>query len=108
VLGTVEFVTENLQSTQLLQNRAPRQDVAITWTGAPATYSRRITNVTDAVLGEETYTIDSAIPGAGSVPAADVRISWLTPSRIVGDTATFRHLTLGEAELRFSIRGLIK
>lgn len=108
VLGTVEFVTENLQSTQLLQNRAPRQDVAISWPGSPATYYRRITNVTDAVLGEETYTIDSAIPGSGSVPAADVRISWLTPSRIVGDTATFRHLTLGEAELRFSIRGLIK
>ena len=56
----------------------------------------------------ETVTIDGVIPGTGSVPAADVRVSWLTLSRLVGDVATFRHERLGKAELRFSIRGVIE
>jgi hypothetical protein len=104
-LGTNQFKTPNLGSVQLLQNNAPRQDVAITV--GSVTYFRRITLVTELAT-EETYTMSATLPGSGFVSPADVRISWLMPVRIVGDSAVFRHLRRGEAELRFGVRGVIK
>ena len=67
---------------------------------------RRITRVADAGPNE-TVTLDSVIPGTGTVPVADVRISWLYLVRIENDTATFNHLRTGNAELRFRVQGVI-
>jgi hypothetical protein len=87
---------------------APRRDLKIIIaSGASAgTYYRRINTVIDAGP-TETVTLDSVIPGAGTVPIADVKISWLYQVRLEGDSATFRHLRLGQSELRFQASGVI-
>lgn len=104
-LGGNTFTIPSMGIESLIGNVAPRRDIRMDVAGT--VYYRRITNVTDnGVI--ETVTIDGVIPGTGSVPAADVRVSWLTLSRLVGDVATFRHERLGKAELRFSIRGVIE
>lgn len=104
-LGTNTFEIPNLSLTQLVQNRAPRRDLAINVQGT--VYYRRIT--TTAEMGvNEIVTINSAIPGTGSVPPGDVRVSWMMPARIVGDTATFRHQLRGQSELRFMVRGVVE
>lgn len=84
--------------------KAPRRDLKLTIEGVD--YVRRITLVADAGPNE-TVTLDSVIPGAGIVPAADVKISWLYQVRLEGDTATFRHIRLGDSELRFQVSGVI-
>ena len=91
--------------TNLLNNVAPRRDVRVTVAGV--FYDRRVTLAVDNTTFE-TLTLNSIIPGGGSVDPADVKIEWLTLVRMVGDSATFRHLTLGTAELRFSVRGVIE
>lgn len=87
-----------------LQLSAPRRDLKIVVQGV--VYYRRITVVIDAGA-TETVTLDSVIPGAGTVPIADVKISWLYQVRLEGDSATFRHLRLGQSELRFQTSGVI-
>lgn len=86
----------------------PRRDLKIVIaSGASAgTYYRQINVVIDAGA-TETVTVDSVIPGAGTVPIADVKISWLYQVRLEGDSATFRHLRLGMSELRFQASGVI-
>jgi hypothetical protein len=91
--------------TNLLGNVAPRRDVRVTVAGV--SHDRRITLTADNVTFE-TLTLDSVIPGAGAVPPADVKIEWLSFVRLVGDSATFQHVTLGTSELRFSVRGVIE
>jgi hypothetical protein len=104
-LGGNTFTVPHMGIESLIGNVAPRRDI---WMNIAGTiYYRRITNVSDnGVI--ETITIDGVIPGSGSVPSADVRVSWLTLCRLVGDVATFRHERLGKAELRFNIRGVIE
>ena len=87
---------------------APRRDLKIIISsGASAgTYYRRINSVIDAGP-TETVTLDSVIAGAGTVPIADVKISWLYQVRLEGDSATFRHLRAGNSELRFQTSGVI-
>ncbi len=104
-LGGNLFTTELIGNAELLNAQAPRRDVEIV---TPAgRYFRRINSVV-ASTTEETVTLSAAIPGSGTVDPQDVRVSWLAPMRIVGDTATFRHLRRGEAELRFQVRGVIE
>lgn len=104
-LGGNTFDIPSMGLESLIGNVAPRRDLMLTIAGT--TYYRRITNVTDnGVI--ETVTLDGVIPGTGSVPIADCRVSWLTLCRLVGDVATFRHERLGKSELRFSIRGVIE
>lgn len=83
---------------------APRRDLKIVINGVA--YIRRINTVVDAGPNE-TVTLDSVIPGTGTIPAGDVKISWLYQVRLEGDTATFRHLRLGQSELRFQASGVI-
>lgn len=99
--NVLNIVNQGLQEVALL---APRRDLKITIAGVD--YIRRINSVIDAGPNE-TVTLDSVIPGAGIIPAADVKVSWLYQVRISGDTATFRHLRLGESELRFQVSGVI-
>lgn len=103
-LGGNTFTMPSMGTESLINERAPRRDLKLVIDGT--TYFRRITAVSDNGT-IETVTLDGVIPGAGTVPIADVRISWLTLSRIVGDSATFKHTRLGEAELRFVTRGVI-
>ena len=104
--NTLQILNQGLEEVDTAS--APRRDLKITIaSGASAgDYIRRITDVTDAGPNE-TVTIDSVIPGAGTVPIADVKISWLYLVRIENDTATFRHLRTGNAELRFRVQGVI-
>ena len=104
-LGGNTFDIQPMGVSSLLGNVKPRQDVRITVAGVQ--YLRNITSAVDNTTFE-TITVDSVIPGAGSVVPADVKIEWLTLVRMVGDSATFRHLFLGTAELRFSVRGVIQ
>ena len=105
LLGTNTFTTPVLGMDALLGGtQAPRRDVEVVVGGVR--YFRRVTDVSSTPT-EEVVTLSSIIPGAGSVDPADVRISWLTPMRIVGDTATFKHLRRGQAELRFNVRAVI-
>ncbi len=103
-LGGNTFVIDNLQLATLIGTQAPWRDVEMVVQGVR--YFRRINSVVDNGA-TETITLDSAIPGTGTVPADSVRVSWLTPVRIVGDTATFTHLRRGDSELRFQVRGVI-
>lgn len=103
-LGSNSFQIPSMGLESLIGNRAPRRDVMIEENGNA--HYRRIASVSDNGT-IETVTLDSTIPGSGTVPKEDVSISWLTLSRITGDVATFRHRRLGEAELRFSTRGVI-
>ncbi len=105
LLGQNTFVTEPLGFAEIIGTQAPRRDVEVVFNGNR--YFRRV-NLVTATPTEETFTLSDQIPGAGSIDPADVRISWLTPSRIVGDTATFEHLRRGDAELRFQVRGVIE
>jgi len=105
VLGGNSFTTVNMGTDTLIGNQAPRRDLAIEIAGV--FYYRRITSVVDGGA-LETFTLDSIIPGSGNVAPADVRISWLMLSRLVGDVATFRHLYSDVGELRFEIRGVIE
>ncbi len=105
LLGQNTFVTPPLGFAEIIGTQAPRRDVEVFVNGV--SYYRRVNSVT-ATPTEETFTLSDQIPGAGSVDPANVRISWLTLSRIVGDTATFEHLRRGDAELRFQIRGVIE
>ncbi len=100
--NTLQIVNQGLREVDT--TLAPRRDLKLTIEGVD--YVRRITNVADAGPNE-TVTIDSVIPGVGTVPAADVRISWLYLVRLENDTATFRHLRTGNAELRFRVQGVI-
>ena len=100
--NTIQIVNQGLEEVDT--SSAPRRDLKITIAGVD--YIRRITAVADAGPNE-TVTIDSVIPGVGTVPAADVKISWLYLVRIENDTATFRHLRTGNAELRFRVQGVI-
>ena len=100
--NTLQIVNQGLLEVDT--SAAPRRDLKITIAGVD--YIRRITNVIDAGPNE-TVTIDSVIPGAGTIPAADVKISWLYLVRLESDTATFRHLRTGVAELRFRVQGVI-
>jgi len=104
-LGGNTFDTPNMGTATLVGTQAPRRDVQIEIAGV--FYNRRVTSVVDNVTTEQ-FTLDAVVPGVGIVPPADVRISWLTLSRIVGDVATFRHLYRGVAELRFEVRGVIE
>lgn len=104
-LGGSNIDIQPMGVTTLLGNVAPRRDVRVTVAGV--SYDRRVTVATDNTTFE-TLTLDSVIPGAGAIPPADVKIEWLQLVRMVGDSATFRHLTLGTAELRFSVRGVIE
>jgi hypothetical protein len=103
-LGGNTFDIANQGLTTLVGNQAPRRDVKITAAGV--VYYRRITAVADNVATEQ-ITLDSAIPGAGSVPAASVKVEYLHLVRIVGDVATFKHKRRGDADLLFNIRGVI-
>ncbi len=103
-LGTNTFNVPPIGLTSFVGNVAPRRDVKITIAGVD--YYRRITSVIDNVTFE-TVTLNSVIPGSGSVTPAEFFCSWLTLSRLVGDTATFKHKQIGVSELRFSIRGVI-
>lgn len=85
-------------------NHAPRRDVRVTVAGV--SYDRRINSWADNGATEQAILSD-IIPGAGVVTPEEIKIEWLTLSRIIGDSATFKHTTLGVAELRFSIRGVI-
>jgi len=99
--NTMSVVNVGLTEVPLL---APRRDLKIVVQGV--VYYRRITVVIDAGP-TETVTLDSVIPGTGTVPIADVKISWLYQVRLEGDSATFRHLRLGQSELRFQASGVI-
>lgn len=103
-LGGNTFSIPSMGLESLIGLQAPRRDLALNIDGT--VYYRRITNISDNGT-TEVVTIDGVIPGSGTVPIADVIISWLTLSRIVGDSATFRHKQLGEGELRFAIRGVM-
>lgn len=104
-LGGNTFTIPSMGIESLLQNHAPRRDLWIDVAGV--VYHRRITSVSDnGVI--ELVTVDGVIPGGGTVPKENVRVSWLTLARISGDTATFRHKYTGVAELRFRIRGVIE
>ena len=83
---------------------APRRDLKLVVQGV--VYYRRVISVVDAGP-TETITVDAVIPGAGSAPIADVKVSWLYQVRLEGDTATFRHLRAGQSELRFLASGVI-
>lgn len=85
-------------------NHAPRRDVRVTVAGV--SYDRRIVSWADNGATEQAVLSD-IIPGAGVIFQDAIKIEWLTLSRIVGDSATFKHTVLGVAELRFSIRGVI-
>lgn len=104
-LGGNTFTVPTMGITSLLGNVGPRRDVKLDVDGT--IYFRRITNISDDGT-DETITLDSVIPGAGTVPIADVRVSWLLPVRIDKDVAVFKHTRLGEAELRFTVRGVIE
>ena len=103
-LGGNSFDIPNIGLASLVQNRAPRRDLKITIAGVD--YYRRITSVVDNGA-TEAVTLSSVIPGAGTVPVADMFVSWLTLSRIVADTASFKHRFRGVSELRFQTRGVI-
>jgi len=99
--NTLIIVNVGLQEITL---SAPRRDLKITIAGVD--YIRRINVVADAGPNE-TVTLDSVIAGTGTVPIADVKVSWLYQVRLRGDTATFRHVRLGRSELRFQVSGVI-
>jgi len=100
--NTLQIVNQGLQEVDT--SLAPRRDLKLTVEGVD--FIRRITSVADAGPNE-TVTLDSVIPGTGTVPIADVKISWLYLVRIENDTATFNHLRTGNAELRFRVQGVI-
>ncbi len=104
-LGGNTFDTPNMGTANLVGTQAPRRDVQIEIAGV--FHNRRVVSVVDNVATEQ-FTLDAVIPGVGVVPAADVRISWLTLARIAGDVATFKHLMRGVSELRFEVRGVIE
>lgn len=103
-LGSNIFTVPSMGIDSLINERAPRRDLKLTIDGN--TYYRRINSVVDDGT-IETVTLDSVIPGTGSIPPEDCKIEWLTFSRLVGDSATFKHTRLGEGELRFVTRGVI-
>lgn len=103
--GNTISIPASMQVGSLIGTQAPRRDVVVTEPGG--VHYRRVNTIVPAGA-DETVTLSAAIPGSGSVPAEDVTVSWLTPSRIVGDTATFRHLRKTQAELRFRVRGVIE
>ncbi len=101
--NTLQIVNQGLEEVDT--SSAPRRDLKITVVGE-GTFIRRITVVADAGPNE-TVTLDSVIPGAGTIPIADVKVEWLYQVRLENDTATFRHLRTGVAELRFRVQGVI-
>jgi len=103
VLGgnTLSVVNTGLSAVAI---SAPRRDLKLVVQGV--VYYRRVISVVDAGP-TETITLDAVIPGAGSAPIADVKVSWLYQVRLEGDTATFRHLRAGQSELRFLASGVI-
>jgi len=103
-LGGNTFTVPQMGLASLVGNVAPRRDIRVTIAGVH--YYRRITSVVDGGA-TETITMSSIIAGAGSVPIDEVNVCWLTLARLTSDTATFRHLYRGIAELRFGIRGVI-
>jgi len=103
-LGSNTFSVPSMGLESLIGLQAPRRDLKLNIDGT--IYYRRITDISDNGT-TEVITLNSAIPGAGTVPIEDVIISWLTLSRIVGDSATFKHAQLGDSELRFAVRGVI-
>jgi hypothetical protein len=100
--NTFSIINQGLEEVDTAVS--PRRDLKLTIEGVD--YIRRITSVADAGPNE-VVTIDSVIPGAGTVPADEVKISWLYQVRMEGDTATFNHLRTGVAELRFRVQGVI-
>lgn len=103
-LGGNQFSIPSMGLESLIGLQAPRRDL---WLNIDGTvYYRRITNISDNGT-TEVVTLDGVIPGSGTVPIADCKVSWLTLSRIVGDAVTFQHKHLGEGELRFAIRGVM-
>ena len=101
--NTLQIVNQGLEEVDTAS--APRRDLKITVVGE-GTFIRRINVVADAGPNE-TVTLDSVIPGAGTIPIADVKVEWLYQVRLENDTATFRHLRTGVAELRFRVQGVI-
>ena len=103
-LGGNTFSIVNQGLEEVATDTSPRRDLKMTVDGVD--FIRRITSVADAGPNE-VVTVDSVIPGAGTIPIADVKISWLYQVRIEGDTATFKHLRTGNGELRFRVQGVI-
>ncbi len=101
--NVMAIVNQGLQEVDT--TKAPRRDLKITVVGE-GTFVRRITAVADAGPNE-TVTLDSVIPGVGTAAIADVKVEWLYQVRLVNDTATFKHLRTGVAELRFQVAGVI-
>ena len=100
--NTFSIVNQGLQEVDT--TASPRRDLKLTIDGVD--HIRRITSVADAGPNE-LVTINAVIPGAGTVPIANVKISWLYQVRIESDTATFNHLRTGVGELRFRVQGVI-
>ena len=104
-LGGNSFDVPNMGIANLIQNVAPRRDLKLTLEGVE--FFRRIASVVDNGATER-VTLDSVVPGAGIVLPEDATISWLTLCRMVGDSATFKHVNRNVAEIRFSIRGVME
>lgn len=97
------FDIPNLGLRRFLNARAPRRDIRIE-TPEGVDY-RRITSVTDNGATEE-VTLNAVTSNASGHAAADVKISWLTLSRIAGDSVTFQHIRRGEADVLFNVRSV--
>ncbi|TFH66000.1 MAG: hypothetical protein E4G91_00375 [Candidatus Zixiibacteriota bacterium] len=106
-LGGNTFVVPYMGLTTLIGGigAAPKRDLRIVIADGSVHY-RRINTLVDNGNGTETITLDSTV-GSGSPefsPIASTFISWMHLVRLVGDSASFLHTTIGEADLRFRIR----
>jgi hypothetical protein len=103
-LGGNTFEIPSMGVQSLINGTAPRRDIVFHENGN--IHYRRVNSVVDDGT-KEIVTMSAVITGSGTVPKEDIKVEWLTLSRLVGDAATFKHTRLGEAELRFAIRGVI-
>ena len=102
-LGGNTFDIPDMGIDVFLGGAAPKRDLRIV-TDDGVVHYRRITDVTNNGNGTETVTLDDTVGTAGFSAIADTVISWMHLVRIDGDTATFNHRLLGEADLIFRIR----
>lgn len=102
-LGGNTFLINTMGIATQIGVAAPKRDLRIV-TEDGTVYYRRITDVTDNGNGTETVTVDSVVGSVGFSAIDSTVISWMHLVRIAGDTATFKHTFLGEAELSFSLR----
>jgi len=107
-LNATTITIENISLVDLSGFQLPHQSVMLELPDGSQFFAE-ISSVAELSDTQETITLSTAFdPAITLITAADARISWLELTRVEGDTATFFHDFVGQANLSFNLRTIIE